>query len=60
VEAGVPRSFKGKLQEFIEKEAKSDGDVLPVDAELSDWMSALRRPGPAEKRRYSRSWILYS
>lgn len=38
--AGVPRSFKKKLQAFVEEEAKQDGAVLLVDDELSEWMLA--------------------
>lgn len=45
--AGVPRSFKSKLQQFVEKEAKQDGDVLLVGDELAEWMLARLR---GEKR----------
>lgn len=38
--AGVPRSFKKKLQTLVDEEAKKDGDVLLVDDELSEWMLA--------------------
>lgn len=38
--AGVPRSFKKKLQELVEAEAKQDPAVLLVDEELSEWMLA--------------------
>lgn len=44
---GVPRSFKRKLQKFVEKEAKEQGDVMLVDEELTDWMLARLR---GEKR----------
>lgn len=36
--AGVPKSFKRKLQKFVEKEAKEDGDVYMLDDELSEWV----------------------
>jgi hypothetical protein len=36
--AGVPKSFKRKLQKFVEKEAKEDGDVYLLDEELSEWV----------------------
>lgn len=38
--AGVPRSFRKRLKEFVEEEAKKDGDVLLVDDELAEWMLA--------------------
>lgn len=44
---GVPRSFKRKLQKFVEQEAKDEGDVLLVDEELTDWVLARLR---GEKR----------
>ena len=40
VVAGLPRSFKRKLQAFVEQEAKQDGSVLLVDEDLSAWMLA--------------------
>lgn len=36
--AGVPKSFKRKLQKFVEQEAKEDGDVYMLDEELSEWV----------------------
>ena len=41
--AGVPKSFKRKLQKFVEKEAKEDGDVYMLDDELSEWVIARIR-----------------
>ena len=41
--AGVPKSFKRKLQKFVEKEAKEDGDVYMLDDELSEWVVARIR-----------------
>ncbi len=48
VVGGVPRSFKRKLQKFVEKEAKDEGDVLLLDDELTEWIVARLRN---EKRR---------
>lgn len=37
--AGVPKSFKRKLQAFVADEAKSgDGQVMLVDEGLADWI----------------------
>jgi hypothetical protein len=41
--AGVPRSFKSKLQQFVRQESKKDGDVVLVDSELTQWMVAKLR-----------------
>lgn len=41
--AGVPRSFKRKLQSFVEEEAKAEGAVFLVDEELSEWVLARLR-----------------
>jgi hypothetical protein len=38
--AGVPRSFKRRLQRFVEDEAKGEGDVMLVDDELREWIIA--------------------
>ncbi|MGH7482079.1 MAG: hypothetical protein ACRELV_07980 [Longimicrobiales bacterium] len=38
--AGVPRSFKRKLQKFVEQEAKGDGDVMQLDDDFRDWVIA--------------------
>lgn len=45
---GVPRSFKRKLQKFVEKEAKENGDVMLLDEEFTEWVVARLRN---EKRR---------
>ena len=48
VVAGVPKSFKKKLQKFVEKESKTEGDVMLLDDEMTDWtVSRLR----GDKRR---------
>ena|SRR5690554_1029269 len=41
--AGVPKSFKRKLQKFVDQEAKSDGDVYMLDEQLADWVIARVR-----------------
>jgi hypothetical protein len=48
VVAGVPKSFRKKLQKFVVKESKTEGDVLLLDEELTDWLLARVR---GEKRR---------
>lgn len=46
--AGVPKSFKKKLQKFVEKESKTTGDVMLLDDEMTEWVVARMR---GEKRR---------
>ncbi len=46
--AGVPKSFKKRLQKFVESESKSDGDVMLIDEEMTEWILARVR---GEKRR---------
>lgn len=46
--AGVPKSFKKKLQKFVEKESKTHGDVMLLDEEMTEWTVAQLR---GEKRR---------
>jgi hypothetical protein len=41
--AGVPKSFKRKLQKFVEQEAKEGGDIYMLEEELSDWVLARVR-----------------
>lgn len=48
VVAGVPKSFKKRLQKFVESESKSEGDVLLLDEEMTEWVLARVR---GEKRR---------
>lgn len=38
--AGVPRSFKRRLQKFVEEEAKGNGDTMMVDDEFKEWIVA--------------------
>ena len=46
--AGVPKSFKKKLQKFVEKESKTEGDVMLLDEEMTEWTVARLR---GDKRR---------
>lgn len=48
VVAGVPKSFKKKLQKFVESESKTTGDVMLLDEEMTEWVLARLR---GEKRR---------
>ena len=48
VVAGVPKSFKKKLQKFVETESKSEGEAMLLDEEMTDWVLARVR---GEKRR---------
>ena len=41
--AGVPRSFKAKLQKLVENESKKDGDVVLVGGDMAEWMIAQLR-----------------
>lgn len=46
--AGVPKSFKKKLQKFVGSESKSEGDVMLLDEEMTEWVLAQVK---GEKRR---------
>jgi hypothetical protein len=46
--AGVPKSFKKRLQKFVESDSKSEGDVMLLDEEMTEWILARVR---GEKRR---------
>lgn len=48
VVAGVPKSFKKKLQKFVDAESKSSGDTMLLDDDMTDWVVARLR---GEKRR---------
>ena len=41
--AGVPRSFKAKLQKLVEQESKKDGEVMLVNHEMAEWIIAKLR-----------------
>lgn len=43
VVAGVPKSFKRKLKEFVESEAPGTGDSYQVDEEMTEWLVARLR-----------------
>ena len=49
--AGVPRSFKAKLQNLVEQESKKDGDAILIGPEMTDWFLAQLR----DEKRPSRS-----
>ena len=38
VVAGVPKSFRKKLQALVEEESKTDGQVMLVDDSLAEWV----------------------
>lgn len=62
--AGVPRSFKSKLQQLVQKETKSSGEVMLLPAEMTEWViSKLRddkRPS-RDRTPVSRAlWSAYS
>lgn len=46
--AGVPKSFKKKLRKFVSVESKTDGDLMLMDDEMTDWTVARLR---GKKRR---------
>ncbi|MEX2526628.1 MAG: hypothetical protein WEA09_03245 [Gemmatimonadota bacterium] len=48
VVAGVPKSFKKKLQKFVDAESKAEGDVMLLEEELTEWVLSRLR---GEKRR---------
>ncbi len=41
--AGLPRSFKKKLSKFVETESKSEGELMLLDDELTEWLVARLR-----------------
>jgi hypothetical protein len=49
--AGVPRSFKAKLQKLVEQESKKDGEAILIGPEMTDWFLAQLR----DEKRPSRS-----
>ena len=48
VVGGVPRSFRKKLQKFVEKESKSEGGTMLLDEEMAEWVVTKMQ---GEKRR---------
>jgi hypothetical protein len=62
--AGVPRSFKSKLQQLVQKETKSSGEVMLIPAEMTEWLvSKLRddkRPARDRTPASRALWRAYS
>jgi hypothetical protein len=62
--AGVPRSFKSKLQQFVAQEAKDKGDVVLVGQDMAEWViSKLRdekRPSKSRTPASQALWRAYS
>ena len=63
VVAGVPKSFKKKLQQFVAQESKSEGNVMLLDEQLTDWVVARvqgdKRPAREESPASSALWRAY-
>lgn len=64
VVAGVPRSFKKKLQAVVEAEAKTDGAVLQVPDEFAEWVVARlqdeKRPNKQRSQASRALWRAFS
>ncbi len=62
--AGVPRSFKSKLQQLVQKETKSSGEVMLIPGDMTEWMiSKLRddkRPARDRTPASRALWRAYS
>ncbi|HSJ05759.1 MAG TPA: hypothetical protein VK936_03585 [Longimicrobiales bacterium] len=63
--AGVPKSFKRKLQAFVQQEAKGgDGQVMLVDDNLADWIVAKladeKRPASSRTPASRALWRAFS
>jgi hypothetical protein len=62
--AGVPRSFKSKLQQLVQKETKETGDLMVIPAEMTEWVvSKLRdekRPSRDRTPASRALWHAYS
>ncbi len=62
--AGVPRSFKSKLQQFVRTESKKDGDVVLVDSQMAEWILARlrdkKRPGRSRTPASRALWRAFS
>lgn len=63
VVAGVPKSFKKKLQQLVAGESKSEGNVMLLDDQLTDWVVARvqgeKRPSREETPASSALWRAY-
>lgn len=62
--AGVPRSFKSKLQQLVQKETKSSGEVMLIPGDMTEWVvSKLRddkRPARDRTPASRALWRAYS
>lgn len=62
--AGVPRSFKSKLQQFVAQEAKEKGDVVLVGQDMAEWVIARlrdeKRPSKSRTPASQALWRAYS
>ena len=62
--AGVPRSFKAKLQQFVRAESKKDGDVVLVNPQMTEWivsrMQDEKRPARDRTPASSALWRAFS
>ncbi len=62
--AGVPRSFKSKLQQLVQKETKQTGEVVLIPGEMTEWVvSKLRdekRPNRDRTPASRALWRAYS
>lgn len=50
VVAGLPKSFKRKLQKIVDDEAKGEGGVMQLDDELSEWVISRLRDEKRQPR----------
>lgn len=50
VVAGLPKSFKRKLQKIVDEEAKGDGGVVQLDDELAEWVVSRLRDEKRQPR----------
>jgi hypothetical protein len=62
--AGVPRSFKSKLQQFVAQEAKDKGDVVLIGQDMAEWVIAKlrdeKRPSKSRTPASQALWRAYS
>jgi hypothetical protein len=62
--AGVPKSFKSKLQKFVDEEAKEVGEVMLLNQDLAEWVVARlrdeKRPSKTRTPASQALWRAYS
>jgi hypothetical protein len=62
--AGVPRSFKSKLQQFVAQGAKDKGDVVLIGQDMAEWVIAKlrdeKRPSKSRTPASQALWRAYS